>query len=155
SPATDFHLLIDGRLVAGAMTFDVINPATEEVLAACPRADVTQLNQAVAAAKAAYPQWAAKPLSGRKALLVKLADELERRIEQLAPVLTQEQGKPLGHAAYELHGAVAMIRAFTTMDLPVKVLKETDTARILQQRTPLGVVAAITPWNFPMILLMI
>jgi len=50
---------------------------------------------------------------------------------------------------------VAMIRAFAAMDLPVKVLKETDTVRIVQQRVPLGVVAAITPWNFPLILLMI
>ncbi len=150
-----FRLVIDGRLVAGASTFDVINPATEEVLAKCPRADAAQLNAAVAAAKAAFPAWSAKSLDERRTLLVKLADALEARSDEFARLLTLEQGKPLAHAAGEMAGSVAMIRAFAAMDLPVKVLKETDTARIVQHRTPLGVVAAITPWNFPMILLMI
>jgi acyl-CoA reductase-like NAD-dependent aldehyde dehydrogenase len=147
-------LLINGRLVDGASTFDVINPATEQVLAACPRADLAQLNQAVAAAKASFPAWAAKPLEERRALLVKLADTLASRSNEIARVLTQEQGKPLAMAAHELGGSVAMIRAFAAMDLPVKVLKETNTNRIVMQRTPLGVVAAITPWNFPILLLM-
>jgi acyl-CoA reductase-like NAD-dependent aldehyde dehydrogenase len=148
-------LLINGRLVDGASTFDVINPATEQVLAACPRADLAQLNQAVAAAKAAFPAWAAKPIEERKRLLVKLADALGARSEEIARVLTQEQGKPLAMARYEIGGSIHMIRTFATMDLPVKVLKETDDTRIVMQRTPLGVVAAITPWNFPLILLMI
>ena len=52
-----FNLLIDGRMVAGDLSMPVINPATEEVLAECPRASEAQLNQAVAAAKAAYPAW--------------------------------------------------------------------------------------------------
>ena len=151
----DFRLLIDGRLVAGASNFDVINPATEEVLAKCPRADVAQLNAAVAAAKAAFPAWSAKSFEERRKLLVKLADALEARSDEFARLLTLEQGKPLAHAAGEMAGSVAMIRAFTAMELPVKVLKETDTARIVQHRTPLGVVAAIMPWNFPMILVMI
>ena len=152
--ASDYSLLINGRLVDGASTFDVINPATEEVLAACPRADLSQLNQAVAAAKAAFPAWSARPIEERRALLVKLADELEKHSAEIARILTQEQGKPLFLANYELGGSLAMIRAFTGMDLPVKVLKETDDTRIVMQRTPLGVVAAITPWNFPLILLM-
>ena len=70
-------------------------------------------------------------------------------------MLTQEQGKPLGMAKYEIGGAIAMIRAFAAMDLPVKVLKETDGTKIVMQHSPLGVVAAITPWNFPIILLVI
>ena len=147
-------LLINGRLVDGASTFDVINPATEEVLAACPKADLAQLNQAVAAAKAAFPAWSARSIEERRGLLVKLANELETHSAEIARVLTQEQGKPLFLANYELGGSLAMIRAFTAMDLPVKVLKETDDTRIVMQRTPLGVVAAITPWNFPLILLM-
>jgi delta 1-pyrroline-5-carboxylate dehydrogenase len=61
----DFRLLIGGKLVAGAGSFDVINPATEQVLASCPRADLAQLNQAVAAAKGAFPAWAATPLAER------------------------------------------------------------------------------------------
>ena len=154
-PDGEFRLLIGGRLVAGSSTFDVINPATEQVLAACPRADLAQLNQAVAAARQAFPAWAARSPAERSQLLLKLADALGARMQEIARLLTQEQGKPLPNAMHEIGGSIAMIRAFAAMDLPVKVLKETDTVRIVQQRTPLGVVACITPWNFPLILLMI
>src|SRR5579883_2739687 len=122
--SSDYSLLINGRLVDGASTFDVINPATEQVLAACPRAVIAQLNQAVAAAKAAFPAWAAKPIEERRRLLLKLADALTARSDEIARVLTQEQGKPLAMAHYEIGGAVHMIRTFAGMDLPVKVLKE-------------------------------
>ena len=149
----DFRMLIGGKLVAGAATFDVINPATEQVLAACPRADVQQMNQAVAAAKAAFPGWAATPLAERSKLLVKLADAIAAHSEELIPLLTQEQGKPLGAAAYEIGGASGILRAFSAMDLPVTVLKDTAHVRIVRQRSPLGVVAAITPWNFPVIMM--
>jgi acyl-CoA reductase-like NAD-dependent aldehyde dehydrogenase len=150
-----FRLLINGQLVAGASTFDVINPATEQVLAACPRADAAQLDAAVAAAKAAFPAWSAKSLAERRRLLNALADALAARSDEFARLLTSEQGKPLAHAAGEIAGAVEMIRTFAAMDLPVKILRETSSQRIVQHRTPLGVVAAITPWNFPMILLMV
>ncbi len=73
----------------------------------------------------------------------------------MARVLTQEQGKPLAGAKYEIGGAVHMAHVFAGMDLPPKVLKEADGSRIVQHHVPLGVVAAITPWNFPIILLMI
>src|SRR5262249_38673651 len=69
----EFRLLIGGKLVAGASTLDVINPATGRVLTTAPRADRGQLEQAVAAAKAAFPSWAATPLRVRGGLLVKLA----------------------------------------------------------------------------------
>ncbi|MEJ1962043.1 MAG: aldehyde dehydrogenase family protein [Gammaproteobacteria bacterium] len=153
-PVTGFHLLIGGRAAAGASTFDVINPATEQVLAACPRADVAQLNQAVAAAKAAFPAWAARPLADRSRLLLALADALAARSDELAHLLTEEQGKPLAAARFEVGGAIGITRVIAGMSVPLKVLKETATERIVQQRTPLGVVAAITPWNFPLILLM-
>ena len=152
--APQFRLLINGQLVAGASTFDVINPATEQVLATCPRADAAQLDAAVAAAKAAFPAWSARSLADRRRLLNALADGLAARSDEFARLLTSEQGKPLAHAAGEIAGAVEMIRTFAAMDLPVKVLRETASQRIVQHRTPLGVVAAITPWNFPMILLM-
>jgi acyl-CoA reductase-like NAD-dependent aldehyde dehydrogenase len=154
-PASEFNLLINGRLVPGASTFDVINPATEDLLAACPRADLNQLNQAVAAAKAAFPAWAATPIAERRRLLLQFADAIGANMDDIARVLTQEQGKPLGAAKYEIGGAIHMIQTFAAMDLPSKVLKEGDGSRIVQHHVPLGVVAAITPWNFPVILLMI
>ena len=68
----EFKLLIDGKLVSGVARLDVINPATEEVLAEAPRADRAQLNEAVAAAKAAFPAWSAKPIRERGALLARV-----------------------------------------------------------------------------------
>ena len=100
-----YKMLINGKLVDGAKTLDVINPATGDVLAACPRADEAQLNQAVAAAKAAFPAWSAPSFAERRKKLEAIADALEARADEFARLLTQEQGKPLaagdrrGHAA--------------------------------------------------------
>jgi acyl-CoA reductase-like NAD-dependent aldehyde dehydrogenase len=73
----DFRLLINGGLIEGADTLDVINPATGRVLAAAPRADRAQLEHPVAAAKIAFADWSATPLRARGALLAKLAEALE------------------------------------------------------------------------------
>ena len=151
----EFHLLINGQLIPGASTLDVINPATGKLLTRCARADRAQLDAAVAAAKAAFPAWSTAPIESRRQALRTIADAFEARSAEFARLLTEEQGKPLAHAGYEVAGAVAMIRAFIAMDLPVKILRENDSERIVQQHAPLGVVAAITPWNFPLILLMI
>jgi acyl-CoA reductase-like NAD-dependent aldehyde dehydrogenase len=152
--ARDFNLVIDGRSTPGAATLDVINPATGRLLRTCARADETQLNAAVAAAKAAFPAWAATPIEKRREALMKIAAALAERSAEFARLLTQEQGKPLVHATGEIAGSVGLINAFAAMDLPVKVLRDNESERIIQLRAPLGVVAAITPWNFPMLLLM-
>jgi len=86
----DFKLLIDGRLVEGAGTLDVINPASQRLLATAPRADRAQLDEAVAAAKAAFPGWSATPLRERGVLLVKLAEALESEQAGFARLLTEE-----------------------------------------------------------------
>ena len=124
-------------------------------MATCARADKAQLDAAIAAAKNAFPAWAATPIEARRKLLLKIADALSARMPEFAKLLTEEQGKPLGHAMYEMGGTIAMIQAFAAMDLPATVLRDNDQERITQQHVPLGVIAAITPWNFPMILLMI
>jgi acyl-CoA reductase-like NAD-dependent aldehyde dehydrogenase len=151
----DFRLLIDGKFVAGASTLEVINPATGKVLTRCARADKAQLDAAVLAAKNAFPAWAATGIEARRQALTKIAAALEARSAEFARLLTEEQGKPLAHAGYEIGGAVAMIRAFTAMELNSEVLRETDAGVIVREFAPLGVVAAITPWNFPVLLLMI
>ncbi|MGH6881899.1 MAG: aldehyde dehydrogenase family protein, partial [Hypericibacter sp.] len=150
---SDYKLLIGGRLVPGAMTLNVINPATEGVLAMAPRADCAQLEEAVAAAKAAFPAWSATPIRERGALLARLADAMEARQGEFARLLTEEQGKPLAAAMHEMDAAIARIRYFATLDLLPRVLREDATRRIVQERMPLGVIAAITPWNVPVLLL--
>src|SRR3954451_9763893 len=149
----EFKLLIDGKLVAGAATLDVINPANEELLAVAPRADIAQLEEAIAAAKAAFPAWSAKPVRERGALLGRLADALEARKDEFTRLLTLEQGKPLSEAAWEITFSTDIIRYHAELDLPYEVLKDNATQKVVRQRMPLGVVAAIVPWNFPVILL--
>jgi acyl-CoA reductase-like NAD-dependent aldehyde dehydrogenase len=153
--AAAYKLLIGGRLVAGAATLDVVNPATGRSFAKSPRADAAQLNEAVAAARAAFPGWAITPITERRRLLVSVAGLLSGRSEEFARLLTREQGKPLAEARFEVDASVALTRAFAGMDLPVRVLRDSNEDRIVQHRVPLGVVAAITPWNFPLFLLMI
>jgi acyl-CoA reductase-like NAD-dependent aldehyde dehydrogenase len=151
----DFNLLIGGQLVPGAATIPVINPATEDVLADAPRASLAQLNDAVAAAKASFVGWSARPLRERGKLLVALADAFAACQDEFARLLTEEQGKPLPHAAGEISHSIDMIRYFSALDLPLQVIKEDEGQKIFRQHTPLGVVAAITPWNFPVLLLML
>jgi acyl-CoA reductase-like NAD-dependent aldehyde dehydrogenase len=152
---TAFRLLINGKLVEGAGTLNVINPANGGILTKAPRADLAQLNEAVAAAKAAFPTWSARPLGERGALLVKLAEALEAEQGEFARLLTEEQGKPLPQALWEIAVSIAVLRYFATLDLPLEVLKEDGTQKVVRQHRPLGVVAAITPWNLPLLLLMI
>ena len=154
SQAREFRLLIGGELVSGAATLDVVNPATGKIFATCSRADSAQLEQAVAAAKGAFPAWSKTPIAKRRELLLKLADAVAAHSEELARLLTQEQGKPLPLAVREMKGAVALIRNYAALDLPTRVLKDNDKGKVMRQQAPLGVVAAITAWNFPMTLTM-
>ena len=141
----DFRMLINGEFVAGASTLEVINPATGKLLTRCARADKAQLDAAVLAAKNAFASWSTTSIESRRQALLKIASAFEARSAEFARLLTEEQGKPLAHAGYEIGGAVAMIRAFTAMDLPAKVLRENAQEIIVRELSPLGVVAAITP----------
>jgi acyl-CoA reductase-like NAD-dependent aldehyde dehydrogenase len=150
-----FHLIINGRAVPGALTMDVINPATGETLTTCPRADAKQLDMAIQAAKTAFPAWSKLSVTARRAKIMAIADGVEARMDELARLLTAEQGKPLREAMGEIGGSAAILRMLVALDLPPRVLKEDAKEKIIEHRTPLGVVAAITPWNFPMSILVI
>ncbi|MEP2828729.1 aldehyde dehydrogenase family protein [Parvibaculum sp.] len=150
---SEYKLLINGKLVAGAKSSDVINPATEEIVASCPRASEAQLNEAVAAAKTAFPAWSATPIGERKKVLSAIADAIEANAADLARLLTQEQGKPIGDATGEVYGTAAFFRYFTMLDLPVKIIEDSEGKKVEAHRRPLGVIGAIVPWNFPMILM--
>jgi acyl-CoA reductase-like NAD-dependent aldehyde dehydrogenase len=132
----------------------VINPATGKPFAQCPKADAALLDQAVAAAKAAFPAWSARPADERAALIEKIVDALQARVGEFASLLTSEQGKPLDQATSEIIGATFILRAFAKMRVEERVLRDEGGNKIIEHRTPLGVVATITPWNFPVILLM-
>jgi acyl-CoA reductase-like NAD-dependent aldehyde dehydrogenase len=149
---SDYKLLIGGQLVDGDLTMEVINPATEEVLAICPRASIAQLDQAVAAAKAAFPAWAKRPMAERRAMLAELADAIHAHGSELARLLTQEQGKPLTESTAEIAYTEAFIRHLASYELTPRLIEDGPTRRVELTRRPLGVVGAIIPWNFPVLI---
>lgn len=151
----EFRLLIDGQLVSGASDIDVINPATGKPFASAPRASSDQAEQAIAAAKRAFPAWSALGFAERRRYLEQLAAAVEARADEFARLLTQEQGKPLEQAQQEVLGTVAGFTWYASQTLEPRIVRETASERILEQHYPLGVVAAITPWNYPLLLLML
>ena len=92
---------------------------------------------------------------GVRRLLDKLAEAHEPGQDEFAHLQTQEHGRPLPQAQWEIAQSIAVLRYFATLDLPLEVLKEDGTQKVVRQHRPLGVVAAITAWNVPMILLTI
>jgi acyl-CoA reductase-like NAD-dependent aldehyde dehydrogenase len=150
---SEFELLIGGRLVAGAARLEVINPATEEILATCARASKAQLDEAVAAAKAAFPKWNSTPIAERRKAIIAMADTFEAHAPELARLLTEEQGQPLAKAGREVLAAATCFRYFATLDLPAKIVEDSAKARVEVHRKALGVVGAIVPWNYPLVLM--
>lgn len=146
----DFKLLIGGALVDGDLSMDVVNPATGAPFARSPRASKAQLNQAVAAAQAAFPGWSRTPLSERRRILQACAAQIDEHRNELSKLLTQEQGKPLKAAATEVFVTSYFIRYFADLELPARERDGGPHRSATLQRRPLGVVAAIIPWNFPL-----
>ncbi|MEH6636701.1 MAG: aldehyde dehydrogenase family protein [Halioglobus sp.] len=148
----EFALLINGALIYKQEQLEVINPATEQVFASAPRANEDDLNQAVVAARNAANSWALTDIETRQAMLNKIADAIHANTEALTHALTSEQGKPLEAAAMEIQYAEAFIRYFATLSLEPEVLLDDENQRIEISRKPLGVVAAIIPWNYPLLI---
>ncbi|GJE44741.1 aldehyde dehydrogenase family protein [Methylobacterium soli] len=146
-----YKMLIDGQLVDGDGEIDVIDPARAAPFATAPRASERQLDEAVAAAKRAFSAWSARPLRERQILLGELADRLEAQTDHFARLLTAEQGKPLPQAMFEVAATVRGIRFGANLSLDGE--RRTHAGGTFDlQRKPLGVVACIMPWNFPMVL---
>ena len=154
---SDYSMLINGEAATAEHAIEVINPATETVIATVPEASLAQLDEAVAAARGALPDWSARSMDDRRALILKIADRLEENIGELAQLLSEEQGKPIEGfaglgAMFELGGSLAWIRYTASLDLPIEVIQDNDEARIEVHRKPVGVVGSITPWNYPLLI---
>lgn len=149
---SEYKLLIGGKLVAGDMVMDVINPATEEVLAVCPRGSQAQLDAAVAAAKAAFKGWSRQSMDDRRACINRLADAIEARTTEFARLLTQEQGKPLSESTAEITYTAAFLRYLASLELKGRIIEDNDVRRVELRRKPLGVIGCIIPWNFPVLI---
>jgi acyl-CoA reductase-like NAD-dependent aldehyde dehydrogenase len=147
-----YTMTIDGRAVESEQHFAAINPATEKTIAEVPDASRAQLDAAVAAAKAAFPAWSARPIAERQALVAKIGDAIQTHAEEFKRLLTMEQGKARQGSEWEIGGSVIWCHEIAKQKLDVHVAEETATRRVETRRVPLGVVGAITPWNFPLLL---
>jgi succinate-semialdehyde dehydrogenase / glutarate-semialdehyde dehydrogenase len=146
----DWRNALDGAFLA------VYNPATGNQIGSVPACGVQETKEAIAAAQAAQPAWAALPAKDRAIILRRLAALMHAHIDDLALLMTSEQGKPLAESRGEVAYSASFIEWFA--DEARRVYGETIPStqadrRILAIRQPVGVTAAITPWNFPMAML--
>ena len=149
---TNYVMTINGEAVVTKNPQPVYNPATRAVFAEVPDASKELLDDTVRAARQALGPWRNTPVSQRQAAMEGFADLLEAHSEELMTLLTREQGKPRAGAEFEVLGSVAWIRAIATQSLPDELVEETDERRVITRFTPVGVVGAIVPWNFPILL---
>lgn len=150
--SSGFELTIAGQKSEPADWMDVVNPATGQAFAKCPVADAPQLDAAVAAAEAALPAWRALGIEARREKLLALADAIEANADGLGSLFTQEQGRPLPFARHEITASADWLRAVARQNLEAEVVEDSDARRVEVRYGPLGVVAAIVPWNFPFLL---
>jgi len=140
------------RQTKSGKTFEVHNPATGELLARCADAGREETRQAIEAAHAAFPAWAQTPAVQRAQFLSKAAQLMNQRVDELAKLLTQENGKPLEESRMETIVAAAFLQwnAEEARRIYGEVIpSHAVDKRVLTIKQPVGVVAAITPWNFP------
>ena len=153
------QMIIGGeeRASASGTELQVVNPATEDVIGTVPAANHADVDAAVAAAKKAFPEWSKADVEKRAGIVGAAADLIEANAKELAPHLTAEQGKPIMEAIGEIHHLVHGLRYYaeaatkvsgTYQDLPSTF----GPSYGLVVRRPLGVCAAITPYNFPLTL---
>lgn len=148
-PVRQFRQLIAGELVDGAATQPVIDPATEGVIATTPIADAAQVEQAVSAAAEAFRSWSSTPVEHRAEVVRAIADAIEERREEIATVITLETGKPIEAARGDVDLSLTWAREAAKFRFEPDVIRDNDDERIEIYHRPLGVVAAIVPWNFP------
>ena len=144
--------LIDGHWVGGAKQFVVTNPANGKVIAEVADLGADETRHAIAAADAALPAWSAMTAKARAAILMRWHGLILENIEALAQLMTAEQGKPLAEARGEVAYGAAFIEWFAEEakrayghTIPTTAASK----RMMSIKQPVGVCAAITPWNFP------
>lgn len=133
------------------MPFEVVNPATGETFAEAPDCPPGQLDATMAAAQRAFAAWGdAAHDNSRRAALAQTAGRIRAAEDELAALLTAEQGKPLSAARAEVQGTAQWFDYYAALKVPTEVIRSDESAHVEVRHVPLGVVAAITPWNFPL-----
>lgn len=144
-----YRMLINGELVDGPTSTEIRDPATGLLVGHAPIPSTQQVNQSVAAASAAFPAWSATPVEERARVVHAMADAIEARAEDIARLVTLEQGKIIAESRADIANAVAYGRWFAGWRPQKRVHRDDEKMYAVEHRRPLGVVAAIVPWNFP------
>jgi acyl-CoA reductase-like NAD-dependent aldehyde dehydrogenase len=144
-------IYINGKWVAPSTseTVDVIEAGTEEVMGRVPRGGREDVDRAVAAATAAFPAWSERPIAERAAFVQKIADGLQARMDEIATVIARELGMPL-RLAQLIQVGLPITDFSSTAEIAKDYPLEERIAHSLVVREPVGVVGAITPWNYPL-----
>lgn len=146
-----YRIYVDGEWTTadGGAAIPVVNPATEEVIGEAPRGGAKDVARAVEAAAAALPGWAARPVAERAALCAAVAEALQERADELADTIVDELGMPLKLTRLIQVGAPIM--TFASMpEVAAEIAFEERVGNSVVYRDPVGVVGAITPWNYPL-----
>lgn len=151
--STTFEATVGGKDFPVASTFDVINPATGQVIGQAPSVTPDQLDEVYRSAETAYRSWKQDD-AFRVETMLAAAATIEASVEELSAILTAEQGKPLYEARIEVSSTVDWLRYYAGLEMPRVVVRDDADGYEEVVRRSIGVVAAITPWNFPVSLAM-
>ena len=143
---------VAGGALAAAQFFDVPDPATGEPFASAPDATHEDLERAVAAAEEAFPAWAATPWAERRDPVLKFCDAVAAEVDGIGRLVAREAGKPLAKGIAETHGGIFFVRGFADLELKPEIVRDTENQFVRVERRPIGVVGAITAWNYPALL---
>ena len=143
---------VNGTWIEGSSSFNVVNPANGELIASVPNLGAKETEAAINAAQAAFPSWSAQSGKARAAIMRSWFDLLIRHADDLAAIMTAEQGKPLAEAKGEVTYGASFIEWFAEEAKRVNgdvLASPWNSSRMLVLKQPIGVCASITPWNFP------
>ncbi|MEY9534621.1 aldehyde dehydrogenase family protein [Sinorhizobium fredii] len=149
-----YSLIIGGKTVPTYTHMEVKNPASAGVVGMAPKATLEHLDLAVRTAEEAFETWSNLTSEQRANACRAVAQKIEDNAEDLAQLITREQGKPLNGngSRWEVGGAVAWARHTATLDTPIEILQDNCDGKVELLRKPLGVVGSITPWNYPVLI---
>jgi acyl-CoA reductase-like NAD-dependent aldehyde dehydrogenase len=145
---TEYTMTIDGRAATSPGTLKVINPATGEVFAEVPDCTREQLDAAMESAKRAFGSWK-DDYDKRRAVMYACAEALEANADELGRLATMEQGMPLAAGVAGVRASARNFRWYADLEIPRVTVQDDDAALIEIVRRPIGVIAAIKPWNVP------
>lgn len=145
-------MLVGGELMDGSGTSEVINPVDESVAATVPTANKALVDQVVSIAAEAFPLWRALPIEERGRVLQDISATVKEHADELAALLIKETGRPQAVAAFEVGLATQFLDYYAQQRLEPEVLTDEPGRKVELHRKPLGVVAAIVPWNAPLYL---